>query len=106
MALHPTPVYMSLGVGAVWLGLLWLIRRQAKPGRVLLAAWAGYACVRFTVEFFRADIARGAWFGGTLTTYQLIVASALLLHVLLAWLMWPRQEQAVQQAAPSVTTGA
>jgi phosphatidylglycerol:prolipoprotein diacylglycerol transferase len=96
LALHPTPLYMSLGVFALWLGLVWLIRRQAKPGRVLLAAWGGYAAVRFTVEFFRADTARGAWFGGTLTTYQLIVASAFILHALLAWRTWPRQAPASQ----------
>jgi hypothetical protein len=31
-----------------------------------------HACTRFTVECFRADFARGAWFGGWLTTYQLM----------------------------------
>jgi phosphatidylglycerol:prolipoprotein diacylglycerol transferase len=83
LAIHPTPLYMSLGVFSVWLLLRSMIRRKTPPGSILITAWLGYATVRFSVEFFRADPTRGLWVGETLTTYQLIVATAALLHLLL-----------------------
>jgi phosphatidylglycerol:prolipoprotein diacylglycerol transferase len=75
---HPTPVYMSLGVGLVWLVLYTLIRRQAPVGMVFFSAWTGYALVRITVEWFRADAARGSWLGGWFTSYQMLCLGVLL----------------------------
>jgi phosphatidylglycerol:prolipoprotein diacylglycerol transferase len=51
------------------------------------AAWAGittYAFLRFAIEFLRGDEVRGVWFGGALSTSQLIslVAGALGLALL------------------------
>lgn len=88
LPLHPTPLYMALGVFLVWLGLRWMIQQRTRPGSILIAAWVGYATVRFSVEFFRADLSRGAWFGGTLTTYQLIVGIAVAAHLALAARLW------------------
>jgi phosphatidylglycerol:prolipoprotein diacylglycerol transferase len=85
LALHPTPLYMSLGVGTLWVILYWQIRKNVPEGRILLTAWIGYAIVRVTVEFFRADLARGSWFWGTLTSYQIICLAAAALHVGIFW---------------------
>ncbi len=98
LALHPTPLYMSLGVGCIWLVLLQRIRRNAPEGQILLLAWIGYALVRCTVEFFRADVARGSWFGGWLTTYQLICLSAAALHVAIFWWLGRRRALVTQPA--------
>ena len=45
-----------------------------------LAYVALYSAVRFALEFLRGDPDRGAWFGGTVSTSQ-IIAIALLLGV-------------------------
>ncbi|MFT4572446.1 MAG: phosphatidylglycerol:prolipoprotein diacylglycerol transferase [Hyphomicrobiaceae bacterium] len=92
LPLHPTPLYMAAGVFCVWLLLRAMIQRRTPPGSILITAWLGYATVRFSVEFFRADLSRGAWFGDTLTTYQLIVATAAVLHLLLAARLWSRPQ--------------
>ncbi|MBC7545401.1 MAG: prolipoprotein diacylglyceryl transferase [Candidatus Sericytochromatia bacterium] len=102
LALHPTPLYMSLGVGALWLVLLYLIRKKAPEGRILLTAWIGYAAVRVTVEFFRADVARGSWFWGTLTSYQIICLAAVALHVGIFWSIGQRRQLTL--AAPHAVT--
>lgn len=53
--LHPTQLYESFAMLAVFLFLLWLHRRKRFSGQVLLAYAVLYGAVRFTVEFFRAD---------------------------------------------------
>jgi phosphatidylglycerol:prolipoprotein diacylglycerol transferase len=74
---HPTPVYMSLGIGLLWVVLLTLIRRRSPVGTVYLTAWTGYALTRITVEWFRADAARGSWLGGWFTSYQMLCLGVL-----------------------------
>ena len=53
--LHPTQLYESFVMLAVFLFLLWLHRRKRFGGQVLLAYAALYGAVRFTIEFFRDD---------------------------------------------------
>jgi len=65
MPLHPTQLYEALGELAIFGFLVLLERRQdrsASPvpaGRVLLAYVGSYAALRFVVELFRGDTARG-----------------------------------------------
>jgi prolipoprotein diacylglyceryltransferase len=47
-------------------------RRGRVPGEVVAAYLALYGAGRFLLEFTRGDAARGVWFGGRLSTSQLI----------------------------------
>jgi phosphatidylglycerol:prolipoprotein diacylglycerol transferase len=65
MPLHPTQLYEALGELAIFGVLVVLERRQdrgaspARAGHILLAYVASYAGLRFVVELFRGDAARG-----------------------------------------------
>jgi phosphatidylglycerol:prolipoprotein diacylglycerol transferase len=73
--LHPTQLYEAGGELLLFGALLWLQgrwsrrnprtgERAVRPGTLLLTYAAGYALLRFTVEIFRGDAARGfvaAW---------------------------------------------
>jgi phosphatidylglycerol:prolipoprotein diacylglycerol transferase len=70
-ALHPTQLYEALGEFALFAVLLWLDRPRERsatepgPGRLLGVYLVGYACLRFVVEIFRGDAARGYLFEWT-----------------------------------------
>ncbi len=72
-ATQPMMSFKALIVAAVAYSVL---RRRRYEGQ---AAWAGittYAVLRFGIEFFRGDEVRGVWFGGALSTSQLISLAA------------------------------
>jgi phosphatidylglycerol:prolipoprotein diacylglycerol transferase len=75
VALHPTQLYESAAMLAVFLFLLWLHRRKRFDGQVIAAYAVLYGATRFTIEFFRDD-PRGDIAGLTtltgLSTSQLI----------------------------------
>jgi phosphatidylglycerol:prolipoprotein diacylglycerol transferase len=67
-----TQTWMSLGALALYFaGLRWLEQRR-PPGEVALRLLLTYALWRFVLEFFRGDALRGTYFGGALSTSQLI----------------------------------
>jgi len=68
--LHPTQLYEAAGELVLFAALLWLQGRWSRPdprrpdravrpGALLLTYAAGYAALRFAVEVFRGDAARG-----------------------------------------------
>ena len=102
--LHPTQLYESFAMFAVFLVLLWLHRRKRFSGQVLMAYAALYGAVRFTVEFFRAD-PRGDLAGLTtltgLSTSQMISLLVGLSGLVLLIVRWRRasNEPAVTETA-------
>lgn len=71
--LHPFPVYEALWNLLVTTPILLLVRRfRRRPGEVALAYLVLYSVGRFLFERTRGDVWRGLWFGGTLSTSQLI----------------------------------
>ena len=70
--LHPSQLYESLGTFLLLFGLLALLKKRSFKGQVFLAYLIVYAVLRFTLEFFRGDVARGTVFGGALSTSQFI----------------------------------
>jgi phosphatidylglycerol:prolipoprotein diacylglycerol transferase len=70
--LHPAQLYESAACMALLGVLLWMSRRKAFHGQIALAYVGLYALVRFAIEFFRGDVARGTVFGGVLSTSQFI----------------------------------
>jgi phosphatidylglycerol:prolipoprotein diacylglycerol transferase len=75
MFLHPTQLYESFAMLAVFAILFYLHKRKKFNGQVLIAYMILYPIVRFTIEFFRDD-PRGNLFGLTdltgLSTSQII----------------------------------
>lgn len=65
--LHPTQLYESFAMFVVFGLLIYLHRRKAFDGQILVAYAIIYAIVRFTIEFFRDD-PRGELFGLTTLT--------------------------------------
>lgn len=76
--LHPSPLYEALWCLLIVLpGLLWLRRRKARaPGELAAAYVVLYSVGRFLVEFTRGDTIRGLWFGGALSTSQVLSLAA------------------------------
>lgn len=64
---------------------LWLLKRRSYPGQVSLVIILTYAMLRFLIEFLRGDEVRGVWFGGAMSTSQLmaLVTGALALALLI-----------------------
>jgi prolipoprotein diacylglyceryltransferase len=94
--LWATQPWMSLNALILGLmGLFWLSRRKhyGVPAALLLMH---YAVTRFVIEIFRGDEVRGVWFGGALSTSQIV--SIAMLGVGL-WLFIRRR------ASPPITAG-
>jgi len=60
---------------AVLLTVLWR-KRISPPGTVLWTYVLVYSCLRFLIEFGRGDAVRGLWFGGALSTSQILALVA------------------------------
>lgn len=70
--LHPVQIYESLITLSLFLFLLWLSKRKSFDGQVILTYALLYAFLRFFIEFFRGDAARGYVLNGILSTSQLV----------------------------------
>lgn len=89
--LHPTQLYESFSMLAVFLFLLWLHKRRRFSGQVILFYALLYSVIRFAIEFLRDD-PRGDLFGLTtltgLSTSQvisLIVGTGALVMLIVRW---------------------
>jgi len=71
IALHPTQLYEAVGEFINFLILLFLRKRQTFRGEVFWSYVVLYSILRFFVEFFRGDSARG------MLTQELSVAQAI-----------------------------
>ncbi len=107
--LHPTPIYELLWSLLAVLPLTLLAHRyRRRPGQAVAVYFAAYGVGRFVIEFFRGDVARGFWFGGTVSTSQLI-SLAIVPVALGVWLylqLRPAKADATPgEGAPEGTTG-
>ncbi len=79
--LHPTQLYHALADIALLGITAYAMRRRRFDGQVFWIYVLVYAILRFVVEFFRGDAARGLYFGDTLSTSQVIAIPAALVAV-------------------------
>lgn len=70
--LHPTQLYESLAEALIFLVLLAVWKRKRFDGQVLSLYLVLYGAARFLIEFARDHPAGGMFFGGRLSTSQLI----------------------------------
>lgn len=106
--IHPTQLYESFAMLAVFVLLLWLHKRRAFTGQVILAYALLYSVVRFAIEFVRDD-PRGDILGLTsltgLSTSQLI-SLVVGVGALVLWIVRRRRSQAMEKADGLVTSSA
>jgi phosphatidylglycerol:prolipoprotein diacylglycerol transferase len=90
-AVHPVQLYEALGnvllAGAMYL----LFRKRSFTGQVWWTYAALYAVMRFALEEFRGD-ARGAWFGGALSTSQVVALLAFAAAFVMLGVQWRRRD--------------
>ena len=75
--LFPTQLMESGGEFIVFALLLVLRRYKKSDGQLFWLYIAFYAVLRFTLEFFRGDLVRGVYFGGLISTSQIIAIGML-----------------------------
>ena len=80
---HPVQLYESLGALVLFLYLNHIAKKNSPAGTVALHGLAGYAVLRFIVEYFRGDEYRGFVLGGWLS-----VSQALSIALLAACTTW------------------
>lgn len=83
--LHPTQLFEAGGELVNFFILLFVYRRRTFDGQVFWLYPVLYSLLRFGVEFFRGDAARGLWFGGLLSTSQLIAIGVIIGSVGMLW---------------------
>ncbi len=77
--LHPTQIYHALADLLILVITLRLLKRRHIEGQVFWVYVLLYAILRFVVEVFRGDSARGVFLGGSISTSQLIAIPTALL---------------------------
>ncbi len=75
--LHPTQLYEALGEFLIFCILIVLRKHQSFKGQLLWTYVVFYSFLRFTVEFFRGDAARGYIVGGISVSQGISVAIGL-----------------------------
>ncbi|MCZ6597158.1 MAG: prolipoprotein diacylglyceryl transferase [Planctomycetota bacterium] len=76
-----TQIWMSTNALLVALVAWLVLRRRTFRGQVAAVVFVHYAITRFLIEMFRGDEIRGVWFGGALSTSQLIALPGILLGI-------------------------
>jgi phosphatidylglycerol:prolipoprotein diacylglycerol transferase len=67
-------------------GLLLLLRgRKTFDGQLFWLYTLSYAILRFILEFFRGDAVRGLYFGGVISTSQIIALGMFALSGVMLW---------------------
>lgn len=98
--LHPTQLYESFAMLAVFALLVYLHRRKRFNGQVLIAYMILYPIIRFTIEFFRAD-PRGDLAGLTsalgISTSQII--SLIVAAAAVIFMIWRLKKVKAEDAA-------
>ncbi|HUR28276.1 MAG TPA: prolipoprotein diacylglyceryl transferase family protein [Planctomycetota bacterium] len=79
-ATQPLMTIKALIVGCIG---LWMLKRRKYAGQAALVMIVVYAILRSGVEFLRGDEIRGVWFGGLLSTSQMIAIASGLIALLL-----------------------
>ncbi len=83
VALHPTQIYHALADFLILAITLVVLRRRRVPGQVFWVYVLAYAVLRFVVEMFRGDTARGLFFAGHLSTSQIVAVPAAMVAIVM-----------------------
>jgi phosphatidylglycerol---prolipoprotein diacylglyceryl transferase len=92
--LFPTQLMESGGNLLIFLTLLLLRRSKKFNGQLFWAYVLFYAVLRFIIEFFRGDTIRGLYFGGAISTSQIIAIGMFGLSGVMLWKLGKTEERA------------
>ncbi|MDA8098586.1 MAG: prolipoprotein diacylglyceryl transferase [Nitrospiraceae bacterium] len=101
IGLYPTQLFEAGGEFLNFLLLLTLYRFRSFDGQVFWTYPALYAVLRFTVEFFRGDAVRGVWFGGLVSTSQIIAVVMFCASLIMLRYLGSRQQPTAAKAQPA-----
>jgi phosphatidylglycerol:prolipoprotein diacylglycerol transferase len=85
VSLYPTQLFEAGGEFANFLMLLVVYRFRKFDGQVFWLYPVLYSILRFIVEIFRGDTARGVYFGGAVSTSQLVSIGMFALSLFMLW---------------------
>jgi phosphatidylglycerol:prolipoprotein diacylglycerol transferase len=85
VSLYPTQLFEAGGEFVNFLILFTLYRYRKFDGQVFWAYPALYSILRFIVEFFRGDTARGVYFGGAISTSQIVSIVMFVVSLVMLW---------------------
>jgi phosphatidylglycerol:prolipoprotein diacylglycerol transferase len=83
--LFPTQLMEAAGSLLIFGALLLLRRTKKFDGQLFWLYALLYAVLRFIIEFFRGDAARGLYFGDSISTSQIIAVGMLALSGFMMW---------------------
>ncbi len=96
VTLYPTQLFEAGGEFMNFLLLLTLSRFKKFDGEIFWLYPALYSILRFVVEFFRGDAARGVWFDGVISTSQIIAILAFCFSLFMFWRLGRRKQIEVE----------
>jgi len=70
--LYPTQLYFMISAILIFFICYWIDRRKTFKGQVMMSFLMLYAVSRFSIEFLRGDVERGLYFGGAISTGQIM----------------------------------
>ena len=83
IALYPTQIFNMINA-CIMFGVLYLVyKKRSFYGQVGAAFLIYYGVTRFIIEFFRGDEDRGLYFGGMISTGQIVMTIALTAGIVL-----------------------
>lgn len=83
IALHATQIYNMMNA-IVMFGVLYLVYKKRKfVGQVAASFLIYYGITRFMIEFLRGDEDRGIYFGGAVSTGQVVMSATLIIGIIL-----------------------
>jgi len=96
--LHPTQIYSVIHAIVLFAGvnLYYFKGKHHFAGQMIPVMLLGYVLPRSVIEYWRADVDRGMWFGGVISTGQVM---ALVSMAFLVWLYIYLKKRAAQPGA-------
>ncbi|HZM69240.1 MAG TPA: prolipoprotein diacylglyceryl transferase [Candidatus Cryosericum sp.] len=98
--LHPTQLYHAAADALILLVTMGLMRRRRFAGQVFWAYLLLYSLLRFLVEFWRGDSARGLFLGGAVSTSQIISIPVAVLSLSMLIVLSRRARAAAAAGSP------
>lgn len=93
VALHPSQLYHALANFFVLAVTMVAMRKRRFDGQVFWIYILVYALLRAVVEMFRGDTARGLFFGGALSTSQMIALPGIVLAAIMLFVLARRARE-------------
>ena len=101
--LHPTQLYESASLFILFGGLLYISKRKAFDGQVILTYFLAYPVIRSIIEIFRGDSIRGFVIEGVLSTSQFL--SILVFLATAGFLAFRFNQVEAQKSSPRKRSG-